>query len=242
MKSIVIVLILSARHASAEPTSTIPVPLPAERDPCIAFTADADYVTQSLIMQLEDREVPLRIPRSFFEDFWDQRRGFTDTAQLFRVEIGTFLPVSRAETGRRNKQNIWNWMTFVIGDRRPLEDLAVLSAESRSGVIDGNRNRILESYEPLPGPFGLTEIRSDALQPTPAFRSNTYIARLNDGTLSAVISCNTQGSVAYPICIHWFRAAGVDVELDYRRVELPNWQALQSDVTGFLTCAITSPL
>lgn len=233
---------LLSMSAHAKPVATEPTVLAENRTPCIAFTDDADYISQSLIMQLEDRAVPLRVPKQFFEDFWDQRDGFADTAQLFRVEIGTFFPVSRAETGRRNRQDIWNWMTFLIGDKLPLEDLAVLSAESRSGVFGGNQDRILDSYKLLAGPFSLAEIRSDGLPPTPPFRTNTYIARLDDGTLSAVLSCNAQGSVAFPGCLHWFRAAGMDVQLSYRRVELPNWRALQHDVTTFLTCAINAPL
>lgn len=40
-----------------------------------------------------------------------------------------------------------------------------------------------------------------------------------------------------PMCQHHFRTAGMDVKLSYRRTELPNWQALQADVTAFLTCA-----
>jgi hypothetical protein len=238
----IIASMLWSTNAFAEPVATKPTLLADSRTPCIAFTDDADYISRSLIMHLEGRLVPFRIPRQYFEDFWDQQDGLADTSRLFNVEIGTFVPVSRAETGYRNMQNIWNWMTFVIGDKLPLEDIAVLSAESWSEVIGGNRDRKLDNYDPLAGPFTLTEIRSDALQPKPAFRTNTYIARLNGGTLSAVISCNAQGSGANPMCQHWFRAAGMDVELDYRRVELPNWQALQHDVTTFLTCAINAPV
>ena len=223
--------LLLSTAATAEPT-----PLPTTRAPCAAFTPEADYIEQTLIMQLEGREIGLRIPRVFLEDVWDLQPGFKDTAQLFRVEIGSFTPVSRAEAVRRNKRGIWNWMHFVITDWVPLDRLAVLSAESRSAVIGGNSTRDLDSYEPQPGPFGLTEIRSDAPQPTPHFRSNTYISRSNDGTLSAVLSCNVPGSVMNPICLHWFRAAGMDVELSYRRTELPNWQALQDDVTAFAQC------
>jgi hypothetical protein len=120
-------------------------PLPADRDPCAAFTADADYVSQTLIMQLEGREVSLRVPKQFFEDPWDFQSGFADTAQLFRVEIGTFTPVSRAETGRRNKRDVWNWMDFLIGHTIPLERMAVLSAELASSVIGGDPGRSLET-------------------------------------------------------------------------------------------------
>jgi hypothetical protein len=121
-----------------------------------------------------------------------------DTAQLFRVEIGTFTPVSRAETGRRNTRDVWNWMDFLIGDKVPLERMAVLSAELASSVIGGDLGRSFETYVP--------------------------------------------GSVMNPMCQHNFRAAGMDVKLSYRRTELPNWQALQADVTAFLTCATSKGL
>ncbi len=96
-------------------------------------------------MQLEGREVSLRVPKQFFEDPWDFQSGFADTAQLFRVEIGTFTPVSRAETGRRNKRDVWNWMDFLIGHTIPLERMAVLSAELASSVIGGDPGRSLET-------------------------------------------------------------------------------------------------
>ena len=228
--------LLLSTAACAELSPTAPSPLPATRAPCAAFTPEADYIEQTLIMDLEGREIALRIPRVFLEDVWDQRPGFKDTAQLFRVEIGSFTPVSRPETGRRNKRRIWNWMDFLITDWVPLDRIAVLSAESRSSVIGGNSARDLDSYAPAPGPFGLAEIRSDAPQPTPSFRTNTYVFRSEDDTLSAVLSCNVPGSVMHPICLHWFRAAGMDVQLTYRRTELPNWRALQDDVTAFAGC------
>ena len=226
--------------ALAEPVATKPTLLEESRTPCIAFNEEADFISQSLVMQLENREIPFRIPRPYFEDLWDQRDGFADTAQLFRVEIGTFLPVSRAETGRRNKQDIWNWMTFVIGDRLPLEELAEYHVEK-----DVNTLRVPPTFSDLPrsaGPFGLLSLRrGDGQQQRPNERE-VFVSLDSAGSLSAVLTCDTPLSANYPICIHWFRAAGMDVELDYRRVELPNWQALQHDVTTFLTCAINSPL
>ena len=227
--------LLVSTAATAEP-----IPLPTTRAPCAAFAVDAEYVSRFLVMDLEGGNVPLRIPIQFLEDFWDHNQGFADTAQLFRVEIGTVQPVGRKESGRRNREGIWNWITFVIKDVLPLERLAVLSAESWSAVIGGDQARRLESYAPSPGPFGLAEIRSDAPQPTSDFRTNTYIAKSNDGVLTAVLSCNALGSVPYPGCQHWFRATGMDVELSYRRTELPNWQALQEDVTAFAEC-LTRP-
>lgn len=236
------VLLLSANVGGTEPITTTPAPLAANRAPCAKFTVDTNYISQSLIMDLEVATVPLRVPEQFFEDIWDRKNGFAVTSQLFRVEIGTFLPVSRSETGRRNRQDIWNWMTFVIGDRLPLEELAVLSAESFSGVTGGNLARKVDGYPRLSGLFGLAEILSDAPQPAAPFRTNTYLAESAEGGLAAVLSCNAPDSVAHPVCLHWFRAAGMDVKLEYRRTELADWQALQGDVTAFLDCAISAPL
>jgi hypothetical protein len=232
------IVMVSTDGANAEPVSTTPTPLPVDRAPCAAFTEEADYVSQALIMQLEGREVPLRVPIQFFEDLWDHRQGFSDTAQLFRVEIGTFLPVSREETGRRNKQDIWNWMTFPISDYIPLEELAEYHVES-----DVNTLRVPPTYPNLPrspGPFGLLKLGSEDFQPPRPDAREVFVSLDPNGTLSAVLSCDTPLSANYPICIHWFRGSGMDVQLDYRRTELPNWQALQNDVTDFLTCA-TSP-
>ncbi|WP_443214241.1 hypothetical protein [Rhodobacter sp. NSM] len=226
--------------ALAEPVATEPTLLAESRTPCVAFTDEADYVSQSLIMDLENRQVQLRIPKPFFEDFWDRRDGFADTAELFRVEIGTFLPVSRAETGRRNKQDIWNWMTFVISDRIPLEELAEYHVEKDVTTV-----RVPPTFSDLPrsdGPFGLLSLRRGDGQKQRPNEREVFVSLDSIGSLSSVLTCDTPLSANYPICIHWFRAAGVDVELDYRRVELPNWRALQEDVTAFLTCSTSSPL
>jgi hypothetical protein len=228
-------LLLSSGGVGAEPTSTVPTPLPEARAPCAAFTKDADYVAHTLIMQLETREVPLRVPVQFFEDIWDHKQGFADTGQLFRVEIGTFTPVSREETGRRNKQDIWNWMTFVISDRIPLEEIAEYRVEN-----DVNTLRVPPIFADLSrsaGPFGLLALGRGDGQPHLPHQREVFISLSPSGDLSTVLACDTTLSANYPICLHWFRAAGMDVELDYRRTELPNWQSLQDDVTAFLNCA-----
>lgn len=241
-------LILSSPVAGANPASTQPTPLPPDRDPCAAFTEDATYVSLSLMSHggtdwktdWEESAIPLRVPEQFIEDPSYHQEGSADYALLFRVWIGTFLPVGRED---RNKPDFRHWMAFVVGDNTvPLEELAVSRVESHSGERGRPWGRGLDSYKPVPGPFGLAEIRSDVLQETQVFQANTYIARREDGTLSAVLSCNAEHAVADPECHHWFRAAGADVSLEYRRSELPNWRALQKDVTTFLTCTTRTEL
>lgn len=211
-----------------------PIPLPATRIPCAAFTPDADYIEQALIMQLEGREIGLRIPRVFLEDVWDLRPGFKDTAQLFQVEIGSFIPVSRAETGSRNKRGIWNWMHFVITDWIPLEEIAEYGVEKDVITL-----RVAPTFPDLTrgaGPYGLVALgRGDGL-PLPPHQREVFVNLSPNGDLNAVLTCDTPQRANYPICLHYFRASGMDVELSYRRTELPNWQALQDDVTAFAGC------
>ena len=231
-------LLLSPGAAIAKPTSNTPTPLPENRDPYALFTEDATYISQTLIMQLEHRRVDLQVPVEFFEDPWDRKNGFADTAQLFRVEIGSFIPVSRPETGRRNKLNVWNWMDFLIGDKIPLEQLAEFNVERWINGFDPDQD--FSTYARSVGPFGLATILTVGKLPTKQFQTDTYLSESPETGLTAVLRCGVPGGPPYPICQHWFRAAGMDIELSYRRTELPNWQALQDDVTKFLTCATTS--
>jgi hypothetical protein len=143
-------------------------------------------------MQLEGREIGLRIPRVFLEDVWDLQPGFKDTAQLFRVEIGSFTPVSRAETGRRNKRGIWNWMTFTIGDKIPLEEIAEYSVEK-----DVNTLGLAPTFLDLPrlaAPFGLLALgRGDGL-PLPPHQREVFVSLLPNGEIASVLTCDTPQS------------------------------------------------
>lgn len=170
----------------------------------------------------------------FLEDVWDLQPSFKDTAQLFQVEIGSFTPASRSETGRRNKRGIWNWMHFTIGDKIPLEEIAEYSVEK-----DVNTLGLAPTFLDLPrlaGPFGLLALgRGDGL-PLPPHQREVFVSLLPNGEIASVLTCDTPQSANYPVCQHWFRAAGMDVKLTYRRTELPNWRALQDDVTAFAQC------
>ena len=70
--------------------------------PCAAFTPDADIVSSTIVMQLEHRRVPLRIPKEYFEDPWDRVGGVETTSQLFSVDVNDLTPVTRPQTAERN--------------------------------------------------------------------------------------------------------------------------------------------
>lgn len=214
---------------------TPPTPIPDDLDPCWAFTEEATYVNHTLYMQLEDREVQMRVPIDYFEDPWDRKDGFRDTAQLFSVEIGSFLPVTRPETAERQKQGLRSLLLILIGDHIPMEILAPREVERY--VRGGNPDRPLEDYARIPAPFGLHEIASPSQQSQSDLGRTIYIFEDLDRTLTAIMRCHTPNAVLNPGCKHFFSAAGVDVSLSYDLSELENWSRIQNDVTRFLTCA-----
>ena len=209
MRLVLAVVLLAA--ASVSHAETPPTPIPDDLDPCWAFTEDATYVNHTIVMQLEHREVKIRVPIDYFEDRWDRKDGFRDTAQLFSVEIGSFLPVTRPETAERQKKGLQGLLLVLISDHIPMEILAPREAERY--VRGGNPDRPLEDYVRMPGPFGLEEIESpseEAYDQNPP-EKRIYISEESSGALSAILNCNKPGFVLNPGCKHFFSAAGLDV-------------------------------
>ena len=215
-------------HADADPAAVA----------CHAFTGDADYVETTVIRQLEGGEVTLRVPREYFEDAWDLAGGFRDTAQLFAVEIGTFESITRREEGRRNRQGIWNWMHFVVADLVPLPQIAAIAAEPF--VIP---NPPVTSYAMRPGEHGLTWLDTPFASDKAEAREDVFIDPADYGSMATVIECDStlDRMSRNPRCQQNFRAAGLDLQLSYRRTELARWREFQAQVTAFLTCAISEP-
>ncbi len=228
--------------AGVSHAETAPTLIPDDFDPCWAFTEEATYVNHTIVMQLEHREVKMRVPIDYFEDRWDRKDGFRDTAQLFRVEIGSFLPVTRPETAERQKKGLRSLLQILVSDHIPMEILAPREAERY--VRGGNPDRPLEDYVRMPGPFDLQEIESpseEAYDQNPP-EKRIYISEKPNGALSAIVNCHKPGAVLNPGCEHFFSAAGLDVSLSYDLSELPNWSRIQKDVTHFLTCATSQRL
>lgn len=204
-------------------------------DACYAFTPDADHVETTVIRQLEGGEVTLRVPVQYFEDVWDQAGGYTTTSQLFRVEIGSFQPVSRRETGERNKQGIWNWMHFVVGDVVSLDLEAQLAAD-----LFADPRPPLSDYAPRPGPHGLTWLETPFASDQEDPREDVFVHPPPPAALETVIACCSPldlTSCRYPGCTQHFRAADLDVSVSYRKTELAQWREFQAQITAFLTCA-----
>lgn len=206
---------------------------------CHAFTPEAEYVDTTVIRQLEGGEVTLRVPAQYFEDLWDRRGGYRDTAQFFRVEIGSWEPVSRHETGERNKQGIWNWIRFLVGDVVSLELVGQLAAD-----LFADPRPSLSAYPPRPGPHGLTWLETPYASDQEDPRNDVFIYPPPPAALEMVIECcspRDRDYCRYPGCTQHFRAAGLDTKVGYRLTELAHWLEFQAQITAFLTCATSDP-
>ena len=174
------------------------------------------------------------MPEQYLEDFWDRRGGFRDTAQLFRVEITSWEPVTREETGERNAKGIWNWMDFVVGDHDPLPELAALRAD-----LFGDPRPPVTAYDQRSGPYGLAwlDMPNSSLTETP--QEDGFVFPPDLAALETVIECSSPHDplVRHPVCSQAFRAGDVDVWLDYRQTELSRSRDLQAQVRAFVTCA-----
>jgi hypothetical protein len=204
-------------------------------DPCHAFTPDADYVDTTVIRQLEGGEVTLRVPEQYFEDFWDRAGGFRDTAQLFRVDMATWEPVSRRESSERTRRRIRDWMTFVVSDLVSLDWTGAVAADLSADVP-------LSSYPPRPGPHGLTWLETPFASDQKEPHRDVFIYPPTPAPLQTVIECSSPNNPTsrLPVCTQHFRAADLDTRVSYRRVELEHWREVQAQITAFLTCATSA--
>ena len=201
-------------------------------DPCHLFQAETAFVTQILYMQMEDVRHTLTIPEVYFEDAFDRVDGVEHRAQLFRVLIEDFTPVTRRDTADLFRNGRKEYVDFVLQDPIDLDGILPISAE-RMTTGDG---RDMSVYEEVDFDFGLLAVvpRSGAQK-----YSETYVARNEDGALQAVISCSNNPTFVHWSCNHDFRAHEIDVGMSYSRVDLRDWQQIQTSVSRFISCALT---
>jgi len=201
---------------------------------CSHFTTDADYININLVMQLEEREVAMRVPQEFLEDAWNRQEGARKTAFLFRTMIDTFEPVTRAQTPYLD----FEYTSFFINDYINLPELAELMLDSASPGKASPREP-LSAYDTHPFQYGLVEVIPNYPK---ELQENVYLKITPDGTVKTVIACSVIGTVAFPGCNQLSRTpSGVDIKFHYRLKYLPIWQAMQNNIHSFIECAIDGP-
>lgn len=222
-------LIAGANSARAE---ILPSAIEPPTAPCNYFTADAEYVNFFLEMRLEEKTIPMSVPKIFLEDKFDQQNGAKHAAQLFRVTVDSFEPVTRRETSKLNRQGIHNWMTFIVSDRIEMIDLASVALSSAEW---GLPKEPFISYQLVPSDFGLLRALPKGNEPV----ETVYFFLEAGGNPETIISCDIQESFLYHNCTQQFRTLNMDVSVDYRIEQFPNWRSIQSKIDSFLGCAVT---
>ncbi|MCF6273806.1 MAG: hypothetical protein L3J37_11575 [Rhodobacteraceae bacterium] len=198
---------------------------------CGHFTASAEYIDITLVMQLENREISMRVPQEFLEDAWNRQDNVRMTAFAFRTMIDTFEPVKRSETPHLN----FEYTSFLINDYVNLEALAELKLDSASPGRASPREPLAD-YSMQSFQYGLEEVipnYPDELQ------ENVYLLRDSNGEIDTVIACSIIGVANYPGCKQYSRTpSGVDLKFSYRLKYLPIWQEMQNNIHSFVECAI----
>ncbi|GEM_PF-2247455 len=198
---------------------------------CGRFTSGAEYIDITLVMDLEDREIQMRVPQEFLEDAWNRQENVRMTAFAFRSMIDTFEPVKRSETPHLN----FEYTPFLITDYVNLEVLAELDLDSASPG-QASPWQPLADYSIQPFQFGLEEVIPNYPE---ELQENVYLHRGLDGEIDTVTSCSVIGTVAYPGCSQYSRTqSGVDLKFSYRLKYLPIWQEIQNNIHTFIECAI----
>ncbi len=201
---------------------------------CRLFSEETAFVNQTLYMKQEDVRHELRIPLAYFEDRWDRIDGAEHEAQLLRVMIDEFTPVTRPETAQLNKAGRRDYMNFVLHDLIPLDErLPIDLTYAYPGAP-----RDLNAFEEAPAEFGLVEVVPTV--PMELSRQ-AFVARDSDNELTATLICSRPQDRpdGTPMCSHDLRAHGIDIRISYPREFLNRWTEIQDGVSDFIGCAKT---
>ncbi|MCG3267729.1 hypothetical protein [Yoonia sp. I 8.24] len=203
-------------------------------DPCHLFQTETEFVTQTLYMRLEDVRHQLTVPEVYFEDVFDRVDGSEHRAQLFRMMVADFTPVSRQDTADLLREGRKEYFNFVLSDYVSMDEaLPIIASLMRTG--DG---RDMSAYYEIEADFNLATLlpRSGA-----QVRNDVFVARDQNGQPASIISCSNNPAFLNHSCYQNFRASGIDVRMWYPREYLNEWQNLQTSVSDFIACAHQGP-
>lgn len=214
-------------------------------DPCRFYTRDEPMVSFSIEMDIENRMIPMRVPARFFEDRSMRHDGAVHLAALIPVTVPEFEPIRRSEEARRNREGLpWDWMHFLINDILPLEETVGLRLRDPGEM--SLQERLEErgnlphprDFPAEPGPHGLTRV----IAPDRLRGEDLFVHYDENGDLAGWMICGVRGvrHTQNEGCRHQTRHSGLDVAINYRRTELPNWRAIHDNVGRFLECAVTA--
>ena len=198
---------------------------------CRLFETETEFVSQTLHMQMENTRHVLNIPKIYFEDLFDRVDGSEHNAQLFRVMVNDFAPVTRRQTTDLLQYGNRPYFDFLLHDPIDLdESLGIIATRMATG--DG---RDLNAYDIEPSTFGLSVLLPKSGSEV---HRDVFVAYDQLGSLSAIVSCRPWGTTLHSSCTHDFRSGEIDVRMSYSREYLPQWNDLQASVSDFIACSL----
>lgn len=206
-------------------------------DPCQFFGGKNAMVEWFIEMELENKLIPMRVPKIYLEDRPDHEEGVHHTAQLFAFMIDNFLPVTRPQTSAIHRAQPDNaharqYATFLVGDYIELREIISFNISRMRGLYD--EMRPMEDAPTVQGPYGLTKV----VPPEGYLERNVYFDLNDAGEPTTAIDCHTKNEVSrFPSCTMRFRASDVDLNVTFHAPYLPRWATIKRDVERFLTCA-----
>jgi hypothetical protein len=205
----------------------------AHPDVCHLFQTETAFTTQTLYMQMEDVRHTITVPTVYFEDRFDRVDGSEHRAQLFRVMIDDFTPVSRPMTAQLNMAGrSADYFSFILEDPIDLADRVPIKA----GALATGDGRDLSRYHYIEADHALEQLVPLSGEPT---YGDLFVDRDDNGAIVAILTCTNDPVAVSQGCNHEYRAFEIDLRLGYRRTQLPDWQELQAKVTRFVECALT---
>ena len=206
-------------------------------DPCQFFGGENAMVEWFIEMDLENELIPMRVPKIYLEDRPDHEEGVHHTAQLFRIILDNFLPVTRSQTSAIHRAQPDNaharqYGRLLVGDYIELREIISLMISMMGGRFD--ERRPLEEFPTTQIPYGLTKV----VPPQGYLDQNVYFDLDESNQPRTAIACSTQNErIRYPNCNMRFRASELDVKVNFQLPYLPRWAAIKQDVERFLSCA-----
>ena len=206
------------------------------RDVC-QFFGKSEMIAQNIYMQQENITQQILVPKIYFEDMIDLTNNSTHMAQLFSVMMDDFQPVYRSQTAELIRDRNLSFMTFVLHDFVPLDQLLYISASLTYAGQGRNSNNYVEFEDR----FGLLSVVPKYYQTTSNDRLNReelLIARDEYSNIISVITCrNKVGPVKFPSCDQDISVHGFDVRVNYQKEYLWRWRNILSDISDFIECA-----
>ena len=201
-----------------------PTPIEPTHDPCHLFETENEFI--SFYLDTGEEKVPLKAPKVYFEDRADFVQGATHGAQLFRVGIADFLPVTRR--GTRGRMGLkMDWISILLTRRVPLRN----AAENKIQLYSGMSDKPFREFKKNRADYGLTQV-DFAIKP---YGEEVYLDLQGDD-LEALITCDRDGRVPFPNCNLWFEDDPITVIVLFAKWELPNWRGVRDKTVRFITC------